>query len=179
MKAMFEARRITQQTGQSIAVFTADQQLYRVAVNIIWMYPELSPEFVLRLGGMHTLMSFVGSVGTLMGNSGLEEVLKAAFGGVTRMLTGKNFPQNTRALRMVVEELLRPIIAQAESHDDLMSTLENEATKSRTTKLWLENLIKPVLLMMIYLRAEREADWPLHLWGNGANDTILLCCRAC
>ena len=44
---------------------------------------------------MHTLMSFVGSVGALMGNSGLEEVLKAAFGGVTRMLTGKNFPQNT------------------------------------------------------------------------------------
>ena len=29
-------------------------------------------------------MRFVGSVGALMGNSGLEEVLKAAFGGVTR-----------------------------------------------------------------------------------------------
>ena len=44
---------------------------------------------VLRLGAMHTLMSFVGSVGALMGNSALEEVLKAAFGGVTRMLTGR------------------------------------------------------------------------------------------
>ena len=54
---------------------------------------------------MHTLMSFVGSVGALMGNSGLDEVLKAAFGGVTRMLTGKNFPQNTETLRMVAEEL--------------------------------------------------------------------------
>ena len=65
MTAMFEARRITKQTGQSITVFTADQQLYRVAVNVVWMYPELSDDFVLRLGGMHTLMSFVGSVGTL------------------------------------------------------------------------------------------------------------------
>ena len=45
------------------------------------------------------------------------------------MLTGKNFPQNTRALRMVAEELLQPIISRAESHEDLMSTLEKEATK--------------------------------------------------
>ena len=165
MTAMFEARQITKQTGQPITVCTAYQQLYRVAVNVVWMYPEFSDDFVLGLGGMHTLMSFVGSVGTLMGNSGLEEVLKAAFGGVTRMLTGKNFPQNTRALRMVVEELLRPIIAKAETHDDLMSTLEKEAPKSRTAKLWLDNLIKPVLIMMMYLRAEREAEWSLYLWA--------------
>ena len=71
---MIEARRITKHTGQ----FTADQQLYRVAVNIVWVYPELSDDFVPRLGGMHTPMSFVGSVGALIGNSGLEEVLKAA-----------------------------------------------------------------------------------------------------
>ena len=70
MTAMIEA----QHTGQSMTVFTADQQLYRVAVNGVLVYPELSDYFVLRLGGMHTLMSFVGSVGVLMGNSGLEEV---------------------------------------------------------------------------------------------------------
>ena len=66
---------------------------------------------------------------------------KAAFGGVTRMLTGKNFPQNTRALRMVAEELLQPIISRAESHEDLMSTLEKEATKSRVgIHKWGHNL---------------------------------------
>ena len=78
-----EARRITKHTGQSMTVFTADQQLYRVAVNVVWVYPELFDYFFLRLGGLHTLMIFVGSVGALMGNSGLEEMLKAAFGGVT------------------------------------------------------------------------------------------------
>ena len=35
------ARRITKNTGQSMTVFTADQQLYRVAVNVVWVYPEL------------------------------------------------------------------------------------------------------------------------------------------
>ena len=35
------SRRITKNTGQSITVFTADQQLYRVAVNVVRVYPEL------------------------------------------------------------------------------------------------------------------------------------------
>ena len=38
-------------------------------------------------------MSFVGCIGVLMANTGLEEVLKAAFGGVACMLTGENFPR--------------------------------------------------------------------------------------
>ena len=34
---------------------------------------------------------------------------------------------------------------------------------SKTAKLWVENLIKPVQLIMLFVRAEREGDWPLHL----------------
>ena len=71
-----------------------------------WAYPERFTKFIPRLGGMHTLMNFVGAVGTLMSDSGLEDVMKAAFGGVAKMLSGKNFPQNFRALCMVVEETL-------------------------------------------------------------------------
>ena len=51
-------------------------------------------------------MSFFGCIGNLMSNSGLEDVLSAAFGGVKKMLSAKNFPQNFHALRMVVEILL-------------------------------------------------------------------------
>ena len=56
------------------------------------------------------------------------------------MFTGKNFPQNTRDLRMVAEEMLQPIISRAESHEDLTSILEKEASvsncggKGKTTK---------------------------------------------
>ena len=66
---------------------------------------------------------------------------------------------------MVAEELLQPIISRAESHEDLVSILEKEATKSRTANIWIENLIIPVVIMMIYVRAEREAEWSLHLWA--------------
>jgi hypothetical protein len=90
---MVEEQKLTKHTGQVYTVFTADQQLYRVMFDVMWIYPELFCNFIPQLGGMHLLMSFVGCVGVLMANSGLEEVLKAAFGGVARMLTGKNNPQ--------------------------------------------------------------------------------------
>ena len=44
-----------------------------------------------------------------------------------------------------------------------MKTLDQIASESRTVKLWVENLVKPVLLMMTYVMAEREGDWLLHL----------------
>jgi len=59
---------------------------------------------------MHALMSFIGSVGTLMSETGLGEVMTPVFGGVSKMLNGKKFPQNVRALRLVAEELLRDIV---------------------------------------------------------------------
>ena len=110
-------------------------------------------------------MSFVGCIGNLMAGSGLEDILGSAFGGVPKMLTGKNFPNNVRALRMVVEEILRPIICTTSSCDELMEDLEARSARSKTVKLWVDNLIKPVLIMMIFVRAEREGDWLLHLWS--------------
>lgn len=58
----------------------------------------------LRLVDMHALMSFVGA---LMAESGLSDVLLEVFGGASKMLSGKKFPQNVRALRMLTEEVLR------------------------------------------------------------------------
>lgn len=55
------------------------------------------------------LMSFVGCVGTLMRDTGLKELMEAAFRRVIKMLSGKKFPQNVRALRLVAEELFRSV----------------------------------------------------------------------
>ena len=55
-------------------------------------------------------MSFIGSIGTLMADIGLSDIMSSVFGGVSQMLAGKRFPQNVRALRMVAEEALRGII---------------------------------------------------------------------
>ena len=167
MSAMQTARAVTETTGQEYVVFTADQQLYRVAVHVMWENQVLFGNIYLRLGGMHLLMSYVGCMGYLMAGSGIVEVLSEAFGGVLKMLAGKTYPDNVRALRMLVEELIRPFfqIQNMLRMDDLQHSLNDTASHSRTAKLciWVNYVIKPVFTIMKYARAEREADWPLHL----------------
>jgi hypothetical protein len=59
-------------------------------------------------------MSFSGSVGKLMMDIG--EILKHAFGGVDKILSGRKFIQNVRAFRMLTEELLRKHMGDVPSY---------------------------------------------------------------
>ena len=47
----------------------------------------------------------------------------------------------------------------------MLKELESISLRSITTCLWVQNLIKPVFIMMAFVRAERKANWPLHLWA--------------
>lgn len=66
---------------------------------------------------------------------------------------------------MVVEVILEPVHEDpsVQCYDDLMQNSENTAKKSCTCKLWHDCLIKPVFIMMGIVRAEKEADWILHM----------------
>ena len=113
---------------------------------------------------MHLLMSYCGGIGTLMADIGIVEILSVAFGGVLKMLSGKKFPQNVRALWMLVEELLRPLFGKnSHNMDDLLQELDAISVKSKTSQLWVDCPIKPIFIILKYIRAEREADWALHL----------------
>ena len=107
MTAMVKSKQISEAANQRSTILTLDQQLYRVALHVLWENQAKFHNFYLRLGGMHLLMSYCGGIGTLMADTGIVEILSVAFGGVLKMLSGKKFPQNVRALRMLVEELLR------------------------------------------------------------------------
>ena len=165
LTAMVRVQELTSQTGQTFSLLTCDQQLYRVAVHVSWDQPERFKDMYLRLGDMHALMGFAGAVGSLMAESGLSDILSEVLGGVPKMLSGKKFPQNVRALRMMAEEVVRGLFMDHhfENNEDLMKALDQIASESRTVKLWVEILVKPVLLMMTYVMAEREGDWLLHL----------------
>ena len=106
---------------------------------------------------MHFLMSFVGTICIPSPNSGLEEIMKVAFGGVLQMLSGKKSPQNVRTLRNVTEEILKPSLNQADEKLDLYiwNYWRKKLLKARP---WVDCLIKPILLIMLYVQAEREAD---------------------
>ena len=109
-------------------------------------------------------MSFIGCVDSLMASSRLTQLVKSAFEGVEKMLTGKKFPQNFKVLCLVAEELLRNIFKEdISNYNDLISTLENVGLSSRTANLWVDVVVKPAFIMMKFLTAAREADWPLNL----------------
>ena len=74
---------------------TFDQPLWLKAVEII---KAKSMDIVCRLGGFHTMMSFMGSIGSMMKGSGLEEALETTYGpnAVAQMMSGKAY---SRALR--------------------------------------------------------------------------------
>ena len=57
---------------------------------------------------MHFLMGYIGSIGVLMAGSGIKEILEKAFGG------GEKYPQNLRAFRMLMEEVLRLLLKVGE-----------------------------------------------------------------
>ena len=63
-----------------------------VTVNVTWVCLVIFT--VHTKGGMRVLI-FIGCVGNLMADSGLEGVIESAF---SNMLARKRFPQNFRAL---------------------------------------------------------------------------------
>ena len=98
-----------------------------------------------------------------MKNSGLLSWLKSALGGAKKMLTGKVFPMNVRDLHFALLELLRDYIGTMKSLQDLAHFLDLCSSKSMLSKHWVDNLIKPVILIKIYVRTEREGDFSLHV----------------
>ena len=84
LTAMTQAQKLTNSTGQIYTIYTNDQQLYCIVVDITWVYTKQFVNVIPRLGGMHTLMSFVGAVGSLMADTGLESIMEVAFGGIAK-----------------------------------------------------------------------------------------------
>ncbi|KAJ8043143.1 hypothetical protein HOLleu_10106 [Holothuria leucospilota] len=110
-----EARR-----NNTKAILTFDQPLYWKALMIVLNEPDNSDlkTIILRLGGFHLQMSFLGCIGYIMDNSGLRELLETIYAAntVNHMLTGKAV---ARALRghflvdnalnyMIVSKVLKP-----------------------------------------------------------------------
>lgn len=96
-----------------------------------------------------------------MENTCLEEVLNLHFEVLKKDLAEKNFPQNVRTLRMIVEELLPTYTQNINQPKDLQIFLDKISATSISSKLWVDFLIEPVLHMMLYIRANREGGWSL------------------
>ena len=92
-------------------IVTFDQPLWLKASGII---AEKNLNIICRLGGFHTLMSFIGSIGHIMGGSGLEDALMQIYAenSVPHILSGKAYPRALRGL-IIVDSALNNIITNS------------------------------------------------------------------
>ena len=96
-------------------IITFGKPLWWKALTIIESQPEGSDlrQIVLRMGGFHTLMSFLGSIGNIMSASGLRSVLQLVYAEntVTHMLSGKAYDRAIRG-HLLVDAALNTLLAE-------------------------------------------------------------------
>ena len=93
-------------------VVTFEQPLWYKASGII---AEKKLDIICRLGGFHTLMSFICSIGYVMSGSGLEEVLTEVYAenSVLHMVSGKAYARAVRGYILVDSTLNNMRIEEA------------------------------------------------------------------
>ena len=84
---------------------TFDQPLYWKSMSIKEQQDESSAlkKIVLRIGGFHQMMSFIGSIGYIMQGSGLQALFELIYaeGSINAMLNGKDISRATRAHTLI------------------------------------------------------------------------------
>lgn len=99
--SLLEAARDCKKHKQNTCFVTFDQPLFSKASRIVALSEpdgELQ-SVVVRLGGFHLLMSFMGAVGNIMAGSGLEELWATVYAktSVIHMVTGHAYARALRA----------------------------------------------------------------------------------
>ncbi|CAI6365558.1 unnamed protein product [Macrosiphum euphorbiae] len=133
-----ECKKLNQRT----CFVTFDQPLYIKARNIVES-SKLNPQIVVRLGGFHLLMSFMGSIGYIMAGSGLRELWKTIYAAnsIDKMMTGHAYSRAVRAHNMLTPLCLSKIILdEIELTEEYKITLKNYISSTDYITSTLEDI---------------------------------------
>lgn len=137
--------------------WTCSSTLLRVLSSGVTQWKSVT----IHPGMMHTLMSFLGCIGTLMKGSSMEQLLAVAFGGIAYILNGKSWTNALRAYRMLVAVLLQDLLKDGLQTDAAITDYLDKAREHPTGRLWVDCLIRPTFITLNFLRTEREGDFLL------------------
>jgi len=110
--------------GLPSVCITFDQPLYVKALDVVF---KAQLDVVVRLGGFHTMMSYMGSVGHIMRGSGIEDILLLLFGENTieYVLSGKAYAKAIRShflIQTALKQLLLQYLSNTNAEDDDCNT---------------------------------------------------------
>ncbi|GBP81140.1 hypothetical protein EVAR_88238_1 [Eumeta japonica] len=119
--------------GHTVCIVTFDQPLYAKAREIVSAAPQGSElsKIIIRLGGFHLLMSFMGAIGHIMQGSGMKEVLAEIYASksLEKMLNGHAYARAVRAHTLLQLSLAIIILKEVEMNDimdaDLIVNIEH------------------------------------------------------
>jgi len=141
-------------------VLTFDQPLFQKATEVMHASEPRSPlkKIVLRLGGFHTEMSFLGTIGYIMSGSGLQDVLQSIYApnAVTHMLTGKAVSRairghflvdtalHTLLLNKVYPSAIPSELLEPDSRDGVKNVTDCDNSDKPMRSISDENELKPI-----------------------------------
>lgn len=112
--------KIAMTQGQHHILVTADLAIYSKAQQILWEKTDLQNQVTMRLGGMHLIMAFLGSIGKLYGDGGFQACLTSsglyAPASAQLMLQGKHYARGIRGVKLVHEAMTRLYLTAAETY---------------------------------------------------------------
>lgn len=153
--------------NQNTCVVTFDQPLFWKARDVVACVSDFS-NVIVRLGGFHLLMSFMGAMGTIMAGSGLKELFCEVFASnsVDKILSGHAYARAVRGHSLVYAALGRLVIDILKLEEGEIIALDTVIDSSYTSKIDLEDpLLKSVteklssLLKIIEGRGPTAALW--------------------
>ena len=121
---------------QQTAVITFDQPLYWKAMTIVSSENDRNTlsGALIRLGGFHCVMSYLGCIGQLMSGSGLKELLETVYASntVPHMLSGKAVSRALRGHFLAGNAICSLLMRQCEG-DGMKESESNENERDDET----------------------------------------------
>lgn len=127
--ALVTASQIVLKEGMKTCIITFDQPLYIKACDIVEAKVFDQTLMIVRLGGFHLLMSFMGCIGEIMGGSGIKDIFALIYaeGSVDKILNGHSYARAVRAHILLQQALSLLIFDELKNESvEFKNLTENE-----------------------------------------------------
>ncbi|ELU12775.1 hypothetical protein CAPTEDRAFT_192603 [Capitella teleta] len=163
--------------GMETCFVTFDQPLY-VKANEIVASDEILQGVVVRLGGFHLLISFMGSVGYIMGGSGLEVLWESVYApaSVVHMMTGHAYARALRAHLLTSAALFTFMMTEMEDKTkESLSALHKAVIDQKPVDLEDEKVMQTLIEKnQQWIKTEKERSRTGRLWLNYMEQVSLI-----